>query len=171
MAELTKQDADEILEKIAEYEAEIAAAEKERDAFISRYQEKITRAQEICEESIRAPREEIALLTEQLRQYAAANVTDKKRTIPLPSGTLSFRKQAPKYFFDGREATADNPALLDFTKKFYCEYLKTKEYVDWSKFKAQLVIDGDNVLFAETGEVIDGLRAQILPDKFTIKTN
>lgn len=164
-------EADAILEKIAEHEAQIAAFEKERDAFISRYQEKISRAKEIYEESIRAPREEIALLTEQLRQYAAQLVTDKKRSIPLPSGTLSFRKQSPKFFFDGREATADNPALLDFARKFYGEYVKAKEYVDWAKFKGQLIIDGDNVMFAETGEIIDGLRAQILPDKFTIKTN
>lgn len=171
MEPLTKQDADIVLEEIAEYEAGIRAAEKERDEFIARYQEKIDRAKEICEKATADARCQIALLTEQLRQFAAANVTDKKRSIPLPSGTLSFRKQAPRYYFGDKEVTADNPDLIDFTRLYYGEYVKTKEYVDWANFKTKLKIDGDAVYFADTGELIDGLKVQILPDKFTVKTN
>lgn len=168
---LNKQDADIILEKIAEYEAQIKAAESDRDAFINRYMEKIARAKDICEKATAEPRAEIASLTELLRRFAATNITDKKRSIPLPSGTLSFRKQPTKFFFDGQEVTNDNPSLLTFVKNSCREYVKAKEYVDWANFKAKLIIDGDNVMFSETGEIIDGLRAQILPDKFSVKTN
>ena len=169
--ELTLVEVDEILEKIADRESEIKAMEAQRDEMIARYQAKIDRAKKICEQATAENRETIAFWTEKLRRYAVANVTDKKRSIKLPSGTLSLRKQSPKFFFDGKEITGSNETLIDFVKKSAPEFLKTKteEYADWSNFKTQLVIDGDNVTFKATGEVIDGLRAQILPDKFTIK--
>ncbi len=169
--ELTPVEVDEILEKLADHEAEIKAMEAQRDEMIARYQAKIDRAKKICEQATAETRETIAYWTEKLRRYAMANVTDKKRSINLPSGTLSLRKQAPKFFFDEKEINGSNEQLIEFVKANAPEYLKTKteQYADWSNFKTQLVINGDNVTFKATGEVIDGLRVQILPDKFTIK--
>ena len=171
---MTDIDADELLEQIADYEATIAESEKKRDAFIERYENKIAIARDICERETSQARIEIALLTEQLKRFAQTQVTDKKRSVRLPSGTLQFRKQQPEYFFDDlKRADGKDERLIHFVKHSAYQYLrvKTEETVDWAAFKGKLTIGDDGgVYYSETGEVIDGLHAQILPDKFTVKT-
>lgn len=111
------------------------------------------------------------MLTEQLRQFAQTQITDKRRSVKLPTGTLSFRKQPTRFFFvDGSEAHAKDPRLINFVKQYADAYLKvqTVESVDWANFKTKLVADGDNVIFADTGEILEDLHAQILPDKFMV---
>ena len=169
--ELTKIQADELLEQIAEFEAKIKAAEDERDEFISHYEAKISAVRKLCDEATIPARREIAALTEVLRRYAAANLPKDRKSIELPSGTLKFRKQEPKFFIGGQEASGRNKALLDFAKTTAPEYLKTKveEYVDWSSLKKKLTGNEDGVYFADTGELIDGLQMQTFPDTFTVK--
>lgn len=168
--EMTKLEADELLEKITEYEAKIKAAEDERDEFIQHYQAKIQNARDICERATAPARREIAILTEILRRYAASNLPEGRKSIALPSGTLSFHKQFPKFFMDGREANGNSKALLDYAKVNAPEFVKTAEYVDWSGLKKKLAADDENVYYTETGEIIQGLRMQTYPDTFTIKT-
>lgn len=60
------------------------------------------------------------------------------------------------------ERVSDNAP--DFLK------VKTVESADWSNFKKQLIIDGDNAFFKDTGELVDGLTVQQFPDEFTVKT-
>ena len=173
--ELTKIQADELLEQIAEFEAKIKTAEDERDEFIAHYEAKISKARELCEKSTIPARQEIAVLTEVLRQYAAANLPENRKSIKLPSGTLSFCKKHPKFFIDGREVDGKSKPLLDFAKTRAPDYLKTKveEYVDWAGLKKLLTFGGDDggVYFADTGELIDGLQVQTFPDDFTVDTN
>ena len=64
MDEMTKIQADEVLEQIAEYKAQIKAAEDERDEFIAHYEMKIASANDICDKATYQARQEIALLTE-----------------------------------------------------------------------------------------------------------
>lgn len=169
--ELTAVEVDELLEKVADFEAQIAAAESERNALISRYQMKILAAQELCEQKCQPAREEVELLTEQLRRYAEANITGKRRSVKLPSGTLSFRKQAPRFFFENAEANAHCEPLLKFVKANGGKYLKIEESVDWANLKSHLQCIGEQVVYEDTGEIIDGMRAEIQPDKFTVKTS
>ena len=167
--------ADALLEEIQSCEETIRAAELERDAFISRYKAKICAATELCERKTQEARESIALITEELRRYAVTQITDKKRSVNLPSGTLQFRRQEPKFFFDDlSEANAKDERLIHFVKHNAYSYLKVKvdESVDWTKFKRQLIVDDEGgVSYKETGEIIDGLHAQFLPDKFSVKLN
>lgn len=170
--EMSKIEADDLIEKIAQEEAAIKAAEAERDDFLAHYQKKISAAEAICDGKCRESRQKIALFTEQLRRYAEVHLTGKSRSIKLPSGMLSFRAQSPKYFFDGLvEVTGSDERLIKFVKHNAHNYLKTKveEKVDWAAFKSKLKTDGENVFYADTGEIIDGLHAQLLPDKFTVK--
>ena len=171
-AELTKIEADELLEQIKNLESDIKAAEDERDEFKARYEQKISVAEHICEIATKEAREKIALITERLRRFAEVNVTEKRRSIPLPTGTLSFRKQQPKFFFDDlKEASGKDERLIQFVKHNAHEFLKVKveESVDWLKFKGKLAIDGENVSYSDTGEIIEGLHAQFVPDKFTVQ--
>ena len=160
MDELTNLQADELLEQIAELQVQIKAAEDERDEFIAHYQAKIERARDICAKATIEPRREIEVLTEALRRYAEANLSEGRKSIRLPSGTLSFHRQYPKYFIDGRAANAQSPALLTFAKANAPEYVKVTEYVDWSGLKRHL---------QETGEYVEGLEVQEFPDAFTVK--
>lgn len=170
--EMTKIEADELLEQIAKQEAVIKAYETNRDDFVAHYEEKISHAKEICDKATQEARTEIALLTERLRRFAELHVTDKKRSVALPSGTMSFRKQQPKIFDDKlKEVNGYNEWLIEFVRQVAPDMLKIKvtESVDWLQFKSKLTIDGDTVSFADTGEIITGLHAQQLPDKFKIE--
>lgn len=84
-----------------------------------------------------------------LGDYAAEYVTEKKRSVPLPSATLSFRKQSPRFYHNDER-------LIAAVKKVAPEYIKTKteEYTDWAKFKSKLLIVDDGVVFEDTGEFI-----------------
>lgn len=167
-------EADEALEQIKNLQEQIKSAEQERDEFKSHYQAKIANAEQICEQKTEAVRAEIAILTEELKRFAQANLPADKKSIALPTATLQFRKSAPQFFFDDlKQASATDERLISFVKHNAREYLKVNvtESVDWAKLKSKLEIsdDGRDVYIADTGEIIDGLRAQRLPDKFEVK--
>lgn len=160
MDELTKIQADELLEQIAEYQAQIKAAEDERDEFIAHYEMKIASANDICDKATYQARQEIATLTEALRRFAETNLPDGRKSIKLPSGKLKFRRVEPKYFINGQAANADNKALLEYVKGNAPEYVKTTEHVDWSGLKKHL---------QTTGELIDGMEVQEYSDVFEVE--
>lgn len=171
--EMTALEVDEMLDRYAAIEREITASEQKRDSFIARYQEKIAAAQKICEDETKSARAEMALIEEQLKRYAEVNLPEGKKSIALPSGTLSFRKQSPRFFFDDlKEANGKDERMIQFVRDNATQYLnfKVEESVDWAKFKSRLeTSENGDVYFADTGELIEGLHAQFLPDKFTVK--
>ncbi|MBR0061835.1 MAG: host-nuclease inhibitor Gam family protein [Selenomonadaceae bacterium] len=171
MEEMNIVDADNLLEQIITLTAQIKAYEDERDALIAHFKGKISVAENICDEQTREQREEIAALTEQLRRFATERVSDKKRSVKLPSGTLAFRKVQPKFYFDNAEVNATSDRLIQFVKQNAPDFLKVKtvESADWANFKKQLVINGDNAFFKDTGEIVDGLTVQQFPDEFNVK--
>ena len=169
--EMTAIEADELLEELAKHEAVIKAAEAERDEFIDHYEAKISHAREICDSKTIEARQAKALLEERLKRYATSRITDKKKSIALPTATMSFRRQQPKIFDDkAREVNGSNEWLIEFVRKNMSDLLKVKviESVDWLQFKTRLTTDGEVVSMKESGEVINGLHAQQLPDKFKI---
>lgn len=165
-------EADEALEKIKNLQKRIKWAEQERDAFKSHYQAKIAAAEKICTDKTDTLRTEIALLTEELKRFAVANLPADKKSIALPTGTLHFSKTATRYFYDDLKPANQDPRMIHFVKHNAHEYYKVKytEAVDWRHFRAKLKVSDDGDVYLEdTGEIIDGLRAQILPDKFEVK--
>ena len=169
---VTKTQADDLLEQIAEYNAQIKAAEVERDEFIRHYEMKIQRARELCADKCRPIQQEKAILEESIRRYAQDNFPEESKTITTRRFKVHFRKQLPKFYDgDNRELTGKNKALLELVKSTLPQYVKVtqEESVAWNLLKKNLAIDGDKVYFAETGELLEGLRGQILPDSFTIE--
>ena len=169
-----KLQAEDALERISALEKLIADAQAELDDFKHHFEAKILAAEKIFDDKTKLARDEILLLTEGLRQFAESQITGKVRSVKLPGGTLSFRKQPAKFIFDDlTEPHAKDPRLINFVKQHAASYLKiqTVESVDWANFKTKLIADGDKVFFADTGEFLDNLRAQFLPDKFTVKTS
>ena len=173
--ELTAQ-AEELLMQMAEYKAEIKNAEERRDALIELYNKKIGTANKHFEDETKSARCEIAMIVEQLRRIAPAILPKNRKSIELPSGKLAFSKHGPIFFFDDPLNAVDggNERLIHFVKHNAYDYLKVKveERVDWKGFKGKLqILDGGDVCYCETGEIIDGLKAQILPDKFEVTTS
>lgn len=83
-------------------------------------------------------------------------------------GSFGYPKSSTKFFFNGEEANSENKSLLDFAKnQNHQELIKTKEILDWAKLKNSIDFDGDKVFFTDTGEIIDGLRAQ---KSFSVRT-
>lgn len=165
--------ADEALEQIKNLQERIKWAEQERDAFKSYYAAKIANAEQICADKTDALRTEIALLTEELKRFAVNNLPADKKSIALPSGTLQFSKTATRYFYDDlKPVSGTDERLIHFVKHNAHEFYKVAytESVDWRAFKSNLKVSDDgDVYLGDTGEIIDGLRAQILPDKFEVK--
>ena len=172
MEKMSVFEADEILEQIAALEAKIKAAEQERDTFVEIYRSKIMRAVELCEQKTVGDRQEIAILTEELRRFAAENLPENKKSISLPSGSMFFKKQCPKFYFNEAEAGGGNEQLIEFCKTNAPEFVKQKivETVDWAALKKRLSFDETGVYFGDTGEMLVGWTVQEFPDKFTVTT-
>lgn len=80
---------------------------------------------------------------------------------------------AEQIFYDDlKPVSGTDERLIHFVKHNAHEFYKVQytESVDWRAFKSKLKISDDGDVYLEdTGEIIDGLRAQILPDKFEVK--
>lgn len=133
-------------------------------------EELIQQIRQDCEHDCEGVLAEIAVLESQLADYAANNLPDGKRSVQLQNGRIQFRKQAPLITDADGNSPAKSKLVLQFVKHTAPDCLKIEESVNWAKLKGKIAIDGDCVLFADTGEVIDGLHAQIQPDKCIIET-
>lgn len=86
----------------------------------------------------------------------------RKRTLDLPSGKLSFRKQAPLF------EVADDE-LMDFVKEQAPEYIQVTESVDWKNFKTTLTVTEDGRCVTEDGQLVPGVKVTKRPDSFAVK--
>ena len=161
-------DVEDILQQIHDLDADIAVETQKRDQSIAFHREKIDRAKEICDTDTADARLKRAELAFSLERYFNAHPPKKSKTLKFSGGSFGYLKSSTKFFFDGEEVDANNKHLLAFAKQINRpEFVKSKESLDWAKLKAALDFDDSNVFFADTGEVIDGLRAQ---KSFTVKT-
>ncbi|MBS4200307.1 host-nuclease inhibitor Gam family protein [Bacillus sp. FJAT-49732] len=82
-----------------------------------------------------------------------------KKTINLPYGSISLKKQEPEF-------QKDEEHLLEYARKI--GFFKIKETVDWAGIKkTHKVVDGK--MINEDGEVVPGVVAIEREDKFTLK--
>ena len=161
-------DVEDILQQIHDLDQVIAVETDKRDQSIAFHREKIDRAKEICDTATADARLKRAELSFVLERYFNANPPTKTKTLKFSGGSFGYLKSSTKFFFNGEEVDANNKNLLDFAKQSgRQEFVKTKETLDWAKFKTALEFDNDGVFFADTGEFIDGLRAQKI---FSVKT-
>ena len=137
--------ADWALRKYRSYEERIKLneqlAEKERN-----------RIQEWLDKS----NKQIALKQEFFEQHLIAYAIEERKkdrkTISLPNGVISTRQ--------GNDAPVieDKESLLSWAKaNSKCEIIKTKEDVDLAEFKKHVVVDGEKVIWADTGEIVQGV--------------
>lgn len=158
---MTVADVEDVLQQIHDLDADIAVETQKRDQSIAFHREKIERAKEICDTATadaRLKRDELSFV---LERYFNANPPKKAKTLKFSGGSFGYLKSSTKFFFNGEEVNADNKNLLEFvTNQRRYEFVKIKQSLDWAKLKTAIDFDDDTVFFADTGEIIDGLRAQ-----------
>lgn len=172
-SEMTIAEVEETLEKIHALNNAIAIQQEKYDEVAAYHQQKIERAKEIFDKETAYYRTVLEEKKLRLRRFAEANITGKKRSLELPSGTLSFHKRQPLFFLGGVKVTNDNPALIELARNIDAELVKVKttEAADWAGLKKRLTIADDGTVYVnDTGEMLADMRAQILPDDFNVET-
>ena len=157
------------LEQIYNAQLRIADKKKFRDDIINHYKAQIAEVNQNFDADTNADNLLIETLKLRLQRYYDANPPKGRKFIKIGSFSFGYNKAQTKYFYNGGEVNADNPELVNFCySNGLPEFVKTKEYLDWATLKKNIDFDNpDVVFFADTGEVIDGLRAQKI---FSVKT-
>lgn len=161
---------EQTLLEIRDLETQIRDAEIKRDNSIAFYQNRIAEAKKVFNSDTYDARINLENLLIQLKKFYDENPPAKGKSHKFAGGKFGYSKHTPKFFYDGKPAASDNAALLKFVKNNHAQFVRTKEFVDWDNLKKNLDFDGDNVILADTGEVIPKMKVQTLPDKFSVKT-
>lgn len=104
----------------------------------------------------------IEYFKELLKPFAMEQLQgSRKKTLNLPSGSLSFKKQAPEFVKNDDE-------LLAFAKESVPEFVKIKESVDWGEMKKTCYIEGNRLVTVD-GEIVQGVTVNERDDVFTVK--
>lgn len=164
--QLSIADVEGILLKIHVLEQDIAVEKNKCDQSVAFFKARIDEAKNIFEQDTKDLQDSVAILKAKLERYFNDNPPTKTKSLKFAGGSFGYNKAQTKYFLNGAELNADNKDLLAIVDK---DYVKTKTYVDWAKFKTKLTFDKpDEVFIADTGELVAGLRAQRV---FAVKTS
>ena len=82
-----------------------------------------------------------------------------KKTIKLPYGSISLKKQQPKF-------EKEEDLLLAHAKRL--GYFKVEEKTDWATFKKNCTVSNGK-LYDENGEIVPGVVVEERPDRFENK--
>lgn len=88
----------------------------------------------------------------------------KFKTLKLPNGELSFRKQQPEWILDDEKVIK---ALKESGKD---DLIKVTEKPKKDEIKKAFKAHGNKAINPETGEVVDGITIEERPEKFGVKT-
>ena len=134
----------------------IKDAEDERDRLINLAIEEVNNH---CENDTKFLK---SLLAEYFMQVPHKE-TKTQETYKLLSGSLVMKKASQKII-------KDDEKLIDYFKANELnEFIKVKETPDWAGYKQHVEISGDNVIDAETGEIIEALSIEEVPASFDVK--
>jgi phage host-nuclease inhibitor protein Gam len=162
-----KSSAEWVMRKISKIKAQI-----EEDSIISMAQtspleDEIIQIKNWFETENAKHTRSIEFLISMLEPYhrSILEVDPKAKTIKLPHGTMSIKKQQPEY------QKNDDVMVDSLTELELEEFIKTKQTPDWSKLKPFTDVVNGKVVHKETGAVIGGIVAVDRPDKFTVTPN
>lgn len=119
--------------------------------------------QEYRENRLRPLDSQIAFYEEALKTFAMNEYAEtNKKTIKLPNGTLSIKKQQPKYVYNDDE-------VLEFLQENNLnDYIRTKAEVNKKDLKKNAVINNNNQLVIN-GKEVPGVVVIPQEDKFEVK--
>lgn len=150
--------ADWAVKKIAEEKAE-------RDRLVELAKAEIEELKAKIEWIETAYNDRTGFLKSQLAEYFRAvehKETKTKETYKLLNGTLEMKKAR-------QEIRHDDGALLEyFRNNGMAQYIKTTEKPMWAEFKKSLEIAGDIVVNTDTGEQVECLTVEEIPEEFNV---
>lgn len=150
--------ADWAVKKIAEEKAE-------KDRLLKLAQSEIDDLKKKMEWIEEAYEERTGFLKSELANYfhtVEHKETKTRETYKLLSGTLVMKKAR-------QEIKHDEESLLNyFHSNGMQNFIKVTEKPMWAEFKKGLDIVGDTVVNAETGEAVDCLTVETVPEEFSV---
>ena len=87
--------------------------------------------------------------------------TKTQETYKLLSGKLILKRQAPEF-------VRDDKAMVEWAESSAPDYIKVSKSVNWSDLKKATTLDGETVVYTETGEVVPGVVAKAREDVFEV---
>lgn len=145
-------------QKIREHELERDRLVLAAEEFLAYYNEQIARirASCVCDTSF--------LLSRLEAYFATVPHKDAKTqsTYRLPSYKLKLKQQQPKYDRDDAE-------LLVWARNAADTFVRTKEEPAWDVIKSACMIDGNQLVYEATGEIVPGVTVQSRPPIFSVE--
>lgn len=86
--------------------------------------------------------------------------TKTQKIVDLPSGKLVLKKARPDFI-------RDNDKLVEMLKD--TEFVEQKPVLKWAELKKDLDVQGEFAVLKSTGEIVDGIKVEILPAEFEVK--
>lgn len=118
--------------------------------------------QQYREDRIRPLDNQIAYYEEALKTFALNEYAENnKKTIKLPNGTLSIKRQQPKYIYD------DDQVLEFLQQNKLNDYIRTKAEVNKKDLKKNATINNNNELIID-GKIVPGVVVVPQEDKFEV---
>lgn len=108
------------------------------------------------------------------REEVPKKITKTQESVTLPAGKII--KKLPKIEYvaiDGKSMSDSkgNTNIIKEIKNIDNKFIVTKEEISWNELKKKLVVDDDlNVMFKDTGEIIESIVAQETLPSIEIKT-
>lgn len=145
---------------------EILEKQKETDRLIKIAEQKIFE----LNERIKAEQEKLdkstSYLKSKLREYFETVEHKKTKTqesYKLLTGNLVMKNATQKMVKDDEE-------LLSYMKEHKLnDFIKTKESVDWASYKKECEIVDGKVVNVQTGQLIECIKVEDVPESFDIK--
>ena len=152
----TDLDADWVLDKIREEQAEYRR-------FEMVVNEKIAQMQMALQKKKDAADRTTEFFTGRLEEYfngVPHKATKTQETYALPSGKLVLKHQDPEFIKDDEQLTA-------WVKQSAPEFLKVKESTDWAGLKKVIKVAGDKAV-DKNGEIVPGITVQERNPEFKV---
>lgn len=89
--------------------------------------------------------------------------TKTQESYKLFSGSLVMKKPSSKIVKE------DEILIQYFIDNEMTDFIKVTKSPKWAEYKKRLKINGDNVIDTETGEIVDAVSIEQVPQKFDIK--
>jgi len=86
--------------------------------------------------------------------------TKTQETYQLLTGKLVYKKPSVKI-------NHDDEKLIEWLSE--TEYVETKQALKWGEYKKNLIVQGDDVIDTETGEVVEACSIEEVPASFEVK--
>jgi hypothetical protein len=162
-----KDDDEEQLEEVAVLDDASAEMMLQRIRYANEQYEKMEAWYAFQLEKAKTVRDRtIAWAEGNLRHYFDMVPTKNTKTMrkyELPGGTISMKKQDPKY------ETNDELLVPWLKANGKSDLVKTKETANWDALKKQLQLGPDGTMVTSDGEIVPGVKATPRDDKFTVK--